>query len=277
MDEIFIAMRRAEFVLSKNAIFSLLKSPLSILLALFFYTFGIVSSWGIAIGIAFIVSLFLFLPHIQNSYNPALNLNTGIIKDMWRYSAGNYFASLFGAVPALILPIMVVNLLGSAQNAYFYIAWMIASLLFAIPLAVSKSLFAEGSHFEDKLGVNVSKSFKLVFFLLIPAIALLLILGKWLLLLFGVNYAVNALMLLWILGASSPFVAINIIYGSILRVVKRVRELMAIAAFLAITVLLGSYFITPVTGIVGIGYALIGAHGVVSVYVVFALRSRYYT
>ena len=59
--------------------------------------------------------------------------------------------------------------------------------------------------------------------------------------------------------------------------VKRLRELMAIVAFLAIAVLLGSYFITPVTGIVGIGYAWIGAHGIVSVYVAFALRSRYYT
>ncbi len=268
MDFIFISKRRADFALSKNTIYSLLKIPLPILLVLYFHAFGIVASWGVAIGVALAISVLLFLPRAQSRYKPALKIDLGIIKDIRRYSAGNYFANLLGAAPALILPIMIVNLLGAEQTAYFYVAWMVAGLLFAIPGAVSQSLFAEGSYFEVPLGMNVRRSFRFLFLLLIPAIILVLLLGKWLLLLFGAGYAANAFMLLWILALSSLFVGVNSVYMTILRVRGRIRELVAIGGFITIAVLLGSYFIMPTTGIIGVGYAWIAAQGLVSTYVI---------
>jgi len=148
-------------------------------------------------------------------------------------------------------------------------------LLFAIPGAVSRSLFAEGSHFEVPLEMNVRRSFRFFFLLLIPAIILVLLLGKWLLLLFGAAYSVNASMLLWILALSSLFVGVNSVYMSILRVGNRLRELVLICGFITLAVLLGSYFITPTTGIVGVGYSWMGAQGLVTIYVAFAMRSCY--
>jgi len=203
-------------------------------------------------------------------------MDLGIIKDIRRYSAGNYFANLLGAAPALILPIMIVNLLGAEQNAYFYVALMVAGLLFAIPGAVSQSLFAEGSHFEAPLGVNVRRSFRFIFLLLIPAIIVLLLAGKWLLLAFGATYSANALMLLWILALSSLFIGVNNVYFTILRVRGRIRELVALCGFIAFAVLVGSYFITPATGIIGVGYVWIAAQGLVSIYAALSMRSRYH-
>jgi Membrane protein involved in the export of O-antigen and teichoic acid len=268
VDSTFIAKRKASFVLSKNTIYSVLKIPLPILFVLFFRTFGIVASWGIAIGVALAVSLFLFLPKVQNPYKPVPTLKLRLLKDMWQYSGGNYLANLLASSPSLILPLMVVNLLGAEQNAYFYIAWAIATLLFAIPGAVSQSLFAEGSHFEDKLRENVVKSLKFSFLLLVPATIILILVGKWLLLAFGQSYSANALRLLWILSLSSLPLAINHLYTSILRVKSRLKELMAIRGFIALAVLLASYLIMPATGIMGIGYAWLGAQAVVAIYVV---------
>jgi len=263
---IFIAGRRAQFVLSKNALFSLLKLPLPIAFVLFFHTFGIVSSWGVATGVALAIALFLFLPRVQRSYRLLPTLKLGLIKDMWRYSAGSYLASLFAAAPALVLPVMVVNLIGAQSNAYFYIAWMIAGLLFAIPAAASQSLFAESSHFEERLRENVARSLRFTFLLLVPALIVLVLAGKWLLLLFGEGYSANALELLWVLGLSSILVGINSIYISILRVRDRIRDLVLIYGFLSGAVLIASYFIMPTMGIVSIGYAWAGAQGVVAVY-----------
>lgn len=272
---IFIAKRRADFTLSKSTIYSLLKVPLPILLVIYFHAFGIVASWGIATGVALAISILLFLPRAQNRYKLVPKVNLGIIKDVWRYSIGNYFATLLGAATVLILPIMIVNLLGPAQNAYFYVALMLAGLLFGIPGAVSGSLFAEGSHFEVALEVNVRRSYRFIFLLLIPAIAIVLLAGKWLLLLFGASYSANALTLLWILAASSFFVGINSVYYSILRVEGRIRELVAIFGFVTLAVLVGSYFITPITGIVGVGYVWIGARGLVSVYILLKVVRAY--
>jgi O-antigen/teichoic acid export membrane protein len=273
VDFVFVARRRAEFVLSKGIIFSLLKIPLPVLLVLYFHTFGIAAAWGISAGVAVLVSLLFFLPRVQNHYRPMPMLNLHTIRTMWKYSLGSYLAGLFTTAPTLILPIMVVNIAGAAYNAYFYVAWTIASLLFAIPFTVSHSLFAEGATFEHELRSNVQRSLKLIFLLLVPAIALLLLLGNWLLSLFGDNYSTNGFLLLLILGISSIFVGIIDVYKSILRVQNRIRELAIICGLTAVAVLLGSYLAMPIIGIVGAGYVWLAAQGLAAVYVLFALKA----
>lgn len=269
LDSAFIARRRAGFTLLKNTIYSLLKIPLPVLFVLFFHSFGVVASWGIASSIAVATSLFLFLPKVQNRYKPVPTLKLTLIKDAWHYSSGNYVASLLAAASVWLLPLMVVNLLGAESNAYFYIAWMLASgLLFTIPSAISQSLFAEGSHFEEKLRINVIKSIKFTFLLLLPGVVLLVVAGKWLLLAFGPSYSANALPLLQILAVSSLPLAINYIYFTILRVTGRIKELIIIWGFIATAVLVVSYLVMPAIGIIGIGYIWLGAQTAVAIYVV---------
>lgn len=274
---IFIAQRRAEFNLVKNTIISLLKIPLPIIMVLFFHAFGIVSSWGVATGIAVAICLFYFLPRVQKSYKPVPNLNLRIIRNIWQYSAGNYFASILAATPSFILPIMIVNILSGEQNAYFYVAWTIAAIAFSIPGAASQSLFAEGSHFEDELGTYARRALRFALVLLVPAIILLVVLGKWLLLAFGSSYSTNALTLLWILGASSLFVGINSVYYTILLVQRRIRELLVLRGLIALVVLVSSAFVMRAIGIVGIGYAWLGIQALLSLYVVLTVKWRYKT
>ena len=263
----FIAQRRAGFVLLKNTIFSVLKLVFPVLFVLFFRTFGIVASWGVAMAVALAVSIFMFLPKVQDFYKPVPTLKLNLLREMWRYSSGNYLANLFSACLPFILPLMVVNILGAQQNAYFYIAWMMASLLFAIPFGVSQSLFAEGSHFEDKLKENVTKSLKFTYLLLVPAVIVLILVGKWLLLAFGQSYSLNALHLLWVLSLSSLPLALTHIYSGILRVTGRIKELVAIWGFIVLAVLLASYLIMPITDIIGIGYTWLSAQTIVAVYI----------
>lgn len=267
MDATFIAKRRARFALIQSVISSTLKIFLAVLLVLFFHAFGIVASWGTALGVAIAVSFFLFLPRVQHTFRPVPTLNLSQFKGKWQYSGGNYLASLFISAPLLLLPVMMVNLLGPESNAYFYVAWVMAALLFAIPYAISQSLFAEGSHFEDRLGENVVKSLKFTFLLLVPAVILLILVGKWLLLAFGQSYSINALALLQILAISSLPLGVNHIYTSILKVRGRLKELIAIWGFIAAATLVISYLIAPVTGIIGIGYTWLGIQSAVAIYV----------
>lgn len=268
VDATFVAMRRAEFTFSKNVISSLLKIPLPILFVLFLRTFGIVASWGIAIGIALVVSLIVFLPQVQNQYRPVPTVRLSLIKNIVKYSGGNYLAALFSAVPTFLLPLMVVNILGAESMAFFYVAWMIAGVIFSIPLAISSSLFAEGSHFEDGLRENVIRSIKFSFLLLVPVVILLMLVGKWLLLAFGQSYSTNGWQLLQILAISSLPLSINLIYASILRVTNRIKELFIFRGLIAIIVLLAGYLIIPTSGIIGIGYAWLGTQVIVAIYVI---------
>jgi hypothetical protein len=60
-------------------------------------------------------------------------------------------------LPAMVLPILITNLIGVKFSAYFYMAMMIANLLYIIPTATSQSLFAEGSHIETELKMHLKK------------------------------------------------------------------------------------------------------------------------
>jgi O-antigen/teichoic acid export membrane protein len=271
-NSVFIAKRRAGFVLTKNAIFSIIRLPLLLGMSIAFHAFGVVASWGLAIGITFIISLFWFLPKTIDGYRPLPTHDMSQIIKTRHYSINSYIASLFARAMSMLLPVLVLNILGVTHNAYFYVAWMIANLLFAISHAVSESLFAEGVHSQDRMRENVLRSIKFTFLLLIPAAIAIMALGKWLLLAFGQNYSSNALQLLLVLCISSLPVAIIHVYISLLRVKNRLKELIVIQAFIAISVIALSVLIMPMSGIIGIGYVWLGTQAVVALVLFFRLR-----
>jgi len=274
MDSVFVARRSAGFMLSKNVIFSLLRIPMVVALAIFFHTFGVVASWGIALGIAFAISVFLFLPRVEVGYKLVPTLSLSQFKGMRQYSAGSYLASLLGRAPIMILPLMVVNLLGTESNAYFYIAWMIASSLFTISGSVSRSLFAEGSYSQENVKENVTRSIKFAFLLLVPAVIALIAAAKWLLLAFGESYSTNAFVLLCLLILASLPRGINQVYIGLLRVQGRLKELVIIRGFITVSVLTLSLFFMSAYGIIAIGYVWLGVQIVISIALAFRLGSR---
>jgi O-antigen/teichoic acid export membrane protein len=272
LDSIFIAKSRAGFVLSKNTAISILKITLLFVFVLFFRSFGIVSSLGTATGVVVIIYLFLFLHRVQNAYKPRIKINLHTVRDVWKYSAGNYLACILYTATTFILMNLIINRLRAEDAAYFYVVWMITGVLFIIPGAISQSLFAEGSHFEDTFDANVRRSYRFTFMLLIPAIIILLFAGKWLLLAFGAGYSENGVVLLRFFALSGIFSGINSIYGTILRVQGKIRQLIIICALTTIATLTGSYFLMHTTGIVGIGYIWFAVQGATSIYFLFALK-----
>lgn len=274
MDSVFVARRSAGFVLIKDVIFSSLKIPLVILLGMFLHAFGVVASWVVALGIAFVISFFLFLPKVEAGYKPVPTLKLGQFRSMWQYSAGSYLASLFGKAPIMILPLMVASILGTESNAYFYIAWMIASVLFTISGSVSRSLFAEGSYSEGSIKENLTRSLKFTFLLLLLAVIVLIVTGKWILLAFGESYSANALVLLWLLILASLPRGINQVYFSVLRVQGRLKELVMIRGFVAVSVLTMSFFVISSYGIISVGFVWLGVQIVVSIALVLMLGSQ---
>jgi len=119
---------------------------------------------------------------------------------------------------------LVVNMVGSEQNAYFYVIWMIASLLNAIPVAAANSLFAEGSHFSENLGINIRNALKFTYCLLFPAVIIVLIFSSQILTLFGTAYSVHGSVLLRVLALASLFAGINTIYVTTLRINDELRS-----------------------------------------------------
>jgi len=274
IDQSFIAKRRAKYVLFKNATAGLLKIAAALALVAFLDTFGIFASWGLPIFVALAIGLFQFLPRAQRGYIPVPTIRKETVNDVIHFSLGNHVAELLWFAPLMLFPLMVINILGAETNAYFYIAWIIAQMLFAIPMAVSYSLFAEGSHEESLLRSNTIKSAGLCLLILVPAIVALLVLGDKLLLLFGRSYSESGTTLLRILALSAIPVTINYICLSIMRVKKNIKGLMLVSASIASLALGSGYILMTKVGLSGVGVGWITTQTLVAIIVVLLLSHR---
>jgi len=260
----FIAGRRAGFALTQGLVFTLLRFIPLVALAPLFNVFGIFASWGIGLGLAVIVSIPFLIPRVQPGYRPAPKIDRKSIGNMMHFSFANYGANIFWAIPILCLPLMVVNLLGAEANAYFYVGWALGYLLVSIPVTVSFSLFAEGSHSEEQLGHNIDRSLRLLL-VLVPVIAIVFLAGERVLALFGSAYAENATTLLWVLAVSAIPVGLNHTYFTVKRVQKRMRGAIGLSAFIAVVTMVLSYLLLPRVGIIGAGISWLIPQAIVAV------------
>jgi len=275
-DFAFIAYRRSNFALAKGLTFGLLRLPLVIALVLVFNAFGIFTSWGFATAAALILG-FLVLPRVLTEYRPVPLLDKDVLVQILGYSFINQLSVLIWYIPTSILPLLVLNALGTKANAYFYIAWSIGSVLAAIPMGFSSSLFAEGSNAEKYITLNTFRALKITFLILVPAVIIVEVFAVKILLLFGGSYSQNGAILVRILVLSSFPLTINYIYMSVLQVQKRLHVLLYLSGLVSVLTLVGSYVFIRIMGINGAGLAWLGAQTICAIAIVIGFLMRQYS
>ncbi len=270
-DSIFIAYRNTKYVFAKNTIFSSLKLIVPFAF-IGFGAYGIFSSYMIALTLALSFSFIILVKKFE--FKPKIVFYDKIIKKIGRYSFGNYIAGFIGSLPILILPLMITNMISPETTAYYYIAMMIAALLFVIPQATTQSLFAEGSYNEKKLKQQIRKSIKIISALMIPGILITIFFGEYILLAFGQDYSTEGFRFLQILAVSGIFISITKVYGGILLVKKQIKKMIYVNTAGAI-IALGLAYSLMSKGLLGVGIAWITGWFVVSlIYVVFVRVKR---
>ncbi|GBE20040.1 MAG TPA: hypothetical protein ENG87_02390 [Candidatus Pacearchaeota archaeon] len=265
-DSVFIAYRNTKYILAKNTIFSVMK----LILPFAFISlgaYGIFSSWMISMMIAISFSFFILIR--KYGFKPKVVFYDSIIRKIGKYSFGNYIAGFIGSLPLMILPLMITNMISPETTAYYYMAMMIAGLLFVIPSATTQSLFAEGSYNEDKLKQQIKKSIKIIALLMVPGILITMFFGQYILLAFGKEYSTEGFRFLQIIAFSGIFISITKVYESVLRVKKQIKKIAYVNTTVAIISISLAYALMN-KGLLGVGIAWITSWGIVSlIYVVF--------
>jgi O-antigen/teichoic acid export membrane protein len=269
MSGIFTAGKRSSFHMTKETLFSLVKIlPLPLLAG--FGAMGIFISWGIGLVLALILG-FVLLSIVWKGYLPRLTLDP-IIKSMAGYSAWNYFAGLFYALPRLVLPIMIVNLISPESTGFFFIAMMVAGLLYGIPQSISSSLLAEtsdGGELWDKVGRAIRFNVALV----LPGFLLFVFFGKFVLNLFNPSYAQNASTTLIILAAASLPLSVNTIFTGVRNSQKKVKSVVKINLAISVITLVFAVPFMKVWGINGAAAAYLVANVVAAIAVIYRMSN----
>lgn len=253
MTQVFIAFRRSGYNLAYHLVVNISKLIMAAGLSVVFKVFGIFASWGIATSVSLVVFLLVFLPQLLPRYRPAPSLGGQASKEMMRFSFANYLSQILWGLPQWILPLMIISVISEEANAYFFMSWTMAGFLLIISTGSSMSLFAEGSHIEERLSDELKKSLKLTILLLLPAILVMTLLGDKLLLLFGEEYSTEGASLLWLLAPASIPASLNFLYLGVARVEKKLKTIVLLTGIIALGTLIPGYLLLSHLDIFGAG------------------------
>lgn len=252
----YVAIRKARFQFIQSIIIGLRIFFLPLFVAL--GAFGIFGAFGISFMLALLASIILFT---QSGIKLGLTIDYKFLNETFHYSTMNYLAGIFMIAPNMILPILVLNTLGSEEAAYYYIAFAIVSILFIIPNSIGISLFVEGSHGEA-LKQTVRKSLFAIFLILTPSAFFLYVCGEWMLNVIGTEYATGGLRVLQMMIIASFFGGFRSVYFAIKRIQKDVNGVLLLSAMIGGLLVSLSYVFMHMFGIVGVGYAWIMSYGI---------------
>jgi O-antigen/teichoic acid export membrane protein len=250
-DSVFIAYRASRFNLLIYTVQSLVKLGLPLALV-GLGAYGIFAASGLAAVAALGLSLYFMIRVF--GYRPRPRVSRAIIAQVWHFSSASYAANLFNIIPTMVLPIIIVDRLGAAAAGYYYLAFMLANLVYAVAYSVSQSLFAEGSYGEEKFRHLLLRAAGLLAVIMVPAALGLVLLGPWILNLVGHSYGSQALGLIVMLALSAPVVAASVLGGITLRIMHRQGALVVTNAVYAVVVC-GLAFVWASKGLAWVGAA----------------------
>lgn len=253
-NSVFLAFKQARYILIINALFSVFKVALPLLVI----SGGPVAIFIIA-GSAQLFGLILSIVWMRRRFgykiSPAFHMDT--LRVVRKFSASVYVSNILSLVPPTLLPLVVLHYSGAETAAYYYMAFTIASVLYTVVYASMQSVLAEGSHNSTALKTHILTAAKLITVLLMPATLLIMLLGEILLGIFGVEYAKGASLLLQLLAIGALPVAAYAALTTTFKVMKKLLPVVVMNGVSMIIILaLSSWWISSY-GLEAIGWAWI--------------------
>ncbi|HJZ05363.1 MAG TPA: hypothetical protein VJ327_05890 [Patescibacteria group bacterium] len=232
---------------------------------------GIVAAVAVGMIFAIGISQTRFLPIVIKGYRLRPRLSINVFKSLMPYSFANHVADFLYRAPVLITPPLVLELLGAKFSAHVYIAWMLGSLITSPGQALAGAAFAEGSNTPDNLRQILIRSTRFGVGVTVLLAAIVGIGSPWALELFGKSYSTGIVALFRLFAIASPFMVVNMIYFTALRVLNKIGELILLSASSAVITLAITYF-----GIQHIGLESIGLGWMVAQVLITLVASRHY-
>jgi len=215
---VFISRRRSWAVLVGNSVFSVLKVALiPVLVAL--GAMGLVASTAVALVVSVLVLVTMMRRQFSLSMVP--RFHRGSLTNVRRYATTLFFTGVENNIVQALLPLIVLNRLGSEPAGAYYIALNISMVLGFVASSTFQSLIASVSHSTEMVSQRIHDALVHVTLLLVPLVAVFVIFAPLLLGLFGHVYADQSTTLLRLLALAAPFSALNYLFDAVAHIRTR--------------------------------------------------------
>lgn len=252
-----LALRKGQYFFIQTILISL-RMFLLIPLA-YSANFGIFLSLGICYVLSAAFSLWVLRKEVKINI---LTIDRSFVKESLKFSIGSYCSNLLEEAPILLLPIIVLNLIGQEEAAIYYVAMAIGNFTLIVPNSLSTSLFIEGSHGKPLKRI-LTKVFTTSYLFLIPITIIISLWGKNILSLINKEYtAAYDLLLLVII--TSLFAVIYIVFIAVQNIKMRVERNIKFNLIRFLLLIGASLYLIPRYQIIGVGYAWLFTHVVLT-------------
>ena len=274
-DQVSIALRRGDQTLVRGLLFGGLTVGLIVLLPQITAaesSVAIFAPWVVAgMAICLVGSFQLWRSLHGYRYRPRADRR--MAGRLLHVGLPNYALTLTERAPGLILPIVVTELLSPAANATWYAVWMMAWVVYIIPISSGLALFAEASHRPERLRASVVSGIRSALAIGLAAAIVLGLSAHQVLSLLGPAYAdagVTPLRIL--LGAFVPLVFVQA-YFAACRARQSLREPIVTGMVSGFTAVGAAAAAGVVFGLNGMALAWVVVQALTGVWAVLRLRS----
>jgi O-antigen/teichoic acid export membrane protein len=224
-------------------------------------------AWGLGLLASLAFAFAATLPRLRR--HPETGEPAAPAREMLGYAARNYALNLSEFLPGLVFPILVLQSLGPAENARFYLAWTVATVAFLASKAITQSSFAALVR-PGPAAPALRKAFLLSGVVLGPMAVGLFALGGVVLGVFGDHYSQGA-ELLRMLALSIVPVAVANVYLSYLKARRPALELTLLPALTMVALLALTPFALARFGVLGVGAVWLGVQALAGLYAAIRL------
>ncbi|MEV3967571.1 polysaccharide biosynthesis C-terminal domain-containing protein [Streptomyces sp. NPDC050698] len=274
-DGALTAMRRPGWVVAENMVFAFVKIALLAGGAVLALKTGILLSWAGGLLISLLVANYLLLRRAVPRHereNPEAVRPPRLLS----YAAADYTGSLFRMAAYTLVPLMVLNVLGAEQSAYFSLAWIIGYVLFLVVRNMGSSLVVEVVRRPERLAEHGLRVLRHSGMLLVTGVAVIVAGAPWILGLFGPGYAEHGTALLRLLALSALPNLVFSVAVDVLRARRRMRLVVGLQIALCVLVLGLARLLLPEFGVTGAGAAWLVAECLIATPLLIR-RSRWLT
>ncbi|MBC3844358.1 hypothetical protein GXW82_41985 [Streptacidiphilus sp. 4-A2] len=276
-DGVLTGLRRTNWVLGEQMLFSVSKLVAVALFALCARGSGILLSWGLALLLALAyVNIHLFgfaiparereVSRMERRPSWARDARPGDVTGlhlipmesthgMVRFTATTYVGDLFWLAAATLPQVLILDTLGARDSAYFSISWVITTMLYVISSNMGSSIVVESAGDPRRLAQAARTVLRSTGTLLLGGAAALVAAAPLVLRLFGADYPAHAGTLLRLLALSSVPNLITATALAAFRVRRRAGMVVLVYGSLCVLVFGLFQLFEPVLGLAGMGAA----------------------
>jgi O-antigen/teichoic acid export membrane protein len=158
--------------------------------------------------IAAVASLLLMVKVLH--WRPQFGNFAQELKPVLKFSGNNYASSILNLLPILIVPLIVLDRISASTEAYYFVSYQLATLLYQAVYSVEASFLSEGANTDGLNKAVLKRSLRILLCICIPAFIVIVLFGHDLLGAFGSKYASNAAgTLIPLAAAVFPIAAFN--------------------------------------------------------------------